>query len=602
MSEKILKQAKGKGISEVRTVKVKADGSIYDSDSGEMSSHKLFQAAAQLPEGSFLSIQAEADKEGSWQVTVFSSSGAAVTDEDFSWIFRKYGECCSDRPEMISDLFQDQRLVYVISNTSEDQGKQDVCKAGWDEIIDLGCRLKETGAVIRIIAEGGCKDLPGQGIALISLPRAMPLRLHAILSACFPFTRAVRLTEEGECLEEFFRPSTESLEEGLRCLLKSIWTEEHKAANIDDIDVDDAEPEDSTETSQAESGTPLEDLGLSVRSYNCLKRAGISSVEELKNMKVDELMHVRNLGRKGIEEIKTKLAELFTFSGPEPLTSENYRNRLEELIGLEDIKEQVKKITAFARMKKDLAEAGRDTVSMALNMEFTGNPGTAKTTVARILAGIFYEIGLLPSDELVETGRADLVGRYTGETAIKIQEIFKKAKGKVLFIDEAYALVEHWTGSYGDEAINTIVQLMENNRDDTIVIFAGYPKEMEAFFKRNPGLRSRVPFHLDFKDYSPEEMTAIVRMEAGRRGFNVQPEAEEKIQDFCETAGQDKLAGNGRFCRNLAESAILNYASRVYKDDIPEEKPDFTLASEDFTMPEILKNIKRPTVLGFKAS
>ena len=162
---------------------------------------------------------------------------------------------------------------------------------------------------------------------------------------------------------------------------------------------------------------------------------------------------------------------------------------------------------------------------MVLNMEFIGNPGTAKTTVARITAGILHEIGLLPTSELVEVGRADLVAKYTGQTADKVKEVFQKAKGKLLFIDEAYALTDCWENSYGDEAISTIVQEMENNREDTVVIFAGYPDKMNEFFSRNPGLRSRVPFTIRFSDYSAEEMAQIVEAEAKKRGFSLMPEA-----------------------------------------------------------------------------
>ena len=130
-----------------------------------------------------------------------------------------------------------------------------------------------------------------------------------------------------------------------------------------------------------------------------------------------------------------------------------------------------------------------------MHMVFTGNPGTAKTTVARLFARILKENGVLSKGDLIECGRSDLVGKYVGWTAVQVKNMFKKAKGSVLFIDEAYSLCDDRSGSYGDEAINTIVQEMENNRDDMVVIFAGYPKEMNDFLDRNPGLRSRIAFH-----------------------------------------------------------------------------------------------------------
>jgi AAA+ superfamily predicted ATPase len=241
---------------------------------------------------------------------------------------------------------------------------------------------------------------------------------------------------------------------------------------------------------------------------------------------------------------------------------------LEKLIGLANVKEQVKKIAAFARMKNDMAKKGKN-LSVALNMEFLGNPGTAKTTVARILAGIFYEIGLTEKRELLEVGRADLVGKYVGQTAVKVKEVFSRAEGRVLFIDEAYSLCDNERGSYGDEAISTIVQEMENNRDNTFVIFAGYPKEMKELFEVNPGLRSRVPFTLNFNDYDADEMLQISRFEAKKKGFELDEAAEKKLLEMLQTAvnkqkKEKETAGNGRYCRNLIENAILSFALRKY--------------------------------------
>ena len=274
---------------------------------------------------------------------------------------------------------------------------------------------------------------------------------------------------------------------------------------------------------------------------------------------------------------------------------------LDRMIGLEDVKKQVRKIASFAKMKKELSSQQDDRLSIALNMEFVGNPGTAKTTVARIVAGILHEIGLLPEEGLVEVGRADLVGKYVGHTAPLVKEVFQKAKGKVLFIDEAYSLVDDWSGSYGDEAINTIVQEMENNRADTVVIFAGYQDKMKAFIDRNPGLRSRVPFRVEFADYSAEELSQIAELEAERRGFRVSGEAREALLSVCAGAAGNPEAGNGRFCRNLIENAILCYAQRVYGEENSAAEKDFTFIAEDLTLPREFRTVKKEAI-GFSAA
>ena len=373
------------------------------------------------------------------------------------------------------------------------------------------------------------------------------------------------------------------------------WFDEDKD-RMDDFDDDFADDENGKEVG---GSTDIGELKLSIRAYNCLKRACINTVEELCMKSDDELRNLRNMGRRSFEEIKQKLAEFQGLAIATPLTETSYMERLDDLIGLTDVKEQIKKIAAFAKMRKDMAENGNADISVALNMGFVGNPGTAKTTVARIAAGIFHEIGLLPCNELVEVGRADLVAKYVGHTAIKVKEVFARAKGKVLFIDEAYALVDDRAGSFGDEAINTIIQEMENNRDKTIVIFAGYPDEMESLFSRNPGLRSRVPFNIDFSDYSVEEMVKIAELEARRRGFSIDEEACEKVTAICSEAAHHSNAGNGRFCRNIIENAILGYAARIYGDDDDKDK-NCILAAEDFTFPIGMNDTKK-IMIGFHA-
>ena len=352
----------------------------------------------------------------------------------------------------------------------------------------------------------------------------------------------------------------------------------------------------------------LDEMDLSVRTYNCLKRAGIHTLGDLRKMSREDLAKIRNLGSRSLEEVINKLASMgLSLQGEQQPPSSS--QMLAQLIGLRDVKEQVRKIAAFARMKKDMETLGRTSVPVALNMEFVGNPGTAKTTVARILAGIFKEIGILSSSQIVETGRADLVAGYIGQTAINVKSVFKRARGKLLFIDEAYSLASDSQRDFGYEAVNTIVQEMENSRSDTVVVFAGYPEEMENFFSMNPGLRSRVPFRISFPDYSTDEMAQIVTLEAQKRGFSLCPRALEKAVSLCGEAKHRSDAGNGRFCRNLVENAILGYALRVYGEGTEAAdgaEKDFTLVEEDFSLPDNMQAIperqaaKKSAPIGFR--
>ncbi len=263
--------------------------------------------------------------------------------------------------------------------------------------------------------------------------------------------------------------------------------------------------------------------------------------------------------------------------------------RLSEMIGLKSAKETIDQALNFYKAQKLFKNRKVSFNRPAMHMVFTGNPGTAKTTVARLFAEIMKENGLLSKGDLYEVGRADLVGKYVGHTAPLVQEAFKKAKGSVLFIDEAYSLVEK-DGLYGDEAINTIVQEMENNRDDMIVIFAGYPDEMEKFLNKNPGLRSRIAFHIPFEDYSSSELCDISKLIAKSRGLILAEDALNKLDGIFETARKKSDFGNGRYARNIIEKAQMAQTNRLiksYTDDITDEDLS-TLTAEDIETPKIL--------------
>ncbi len=274
-------------------------------------------------------------------------------------------------------------------------------------------------------------------------------------------------------------------------------------------------------------------------------------------------------------------------------------DELQEMIGLTEAKAVIRKALNYYKMQKLYEDKGVKQDSPAMHMVFTGNPGTAKTTAARLFARIMKDNGLLSKGQLVEVGRGDLVGKYVGWTAQTVQAKFKAAKGGVLFIDEAYSLVDDRSGSFGDEAINTIVQEMENHREDVVVIFAGYPDEMEKFLQKNPGLRSRIAFHVPFADYNAEELCQIAQLMGKSKGVHFEVEALEKLGIAFEAARKQSDFGNGRYVRNILEQAKMNQATRLLEydfDDITTEEIK-TIKAVDIVIPEIKAEAKR--TIGF---
>ena len=272
---------------------------------------------------------------------------------------------------------------------------------------------------------------------------------------------------------------------------------------------------------------------------------------------------------------------------------------LQEMIGLSEAKAVIKKALNYYKMQRLYGDKGVKPDSPAMHMVFTGNPGTAKTTAARLFARIMRDNGLLSKGQLVEVGRGDLVGKYVGWTAQTVQAKFREAKGGVLFIDEAYSLVDGHSGSFGDEAINTIVQEMENHREDVVVIFAGYPNEMETFLQKNPGLRSRIAFHVPFADYNADELCQIAQMMGKSKGVCFEEDALTKLTAAFEAARKQSDFGNGRYVRNLLEQAKMNQASRLMEYDFNAitAKEIKTIKAEDIVIPEVKTEVKR--TIGF---
>jgi len=278
-------------------------------------------------------------------------------------------------------------------------------------------------------------------------------------------------------------------------------------------------------------------------------------------------------------------------------------DEFESMIGLASAKRVLHQVLDSCKAQKLFRDKGMKSENYCNHMVFTGNPGTAKTTVARLFARILKDNGVLSKGHLVETGRGDLVGMYVGWTAPSIQKKFKEASGGVLFIDEAYSLVDDCDGSYGDEAINTIVQEMENHRNDVIVIFAGYPDKMEQFISKNPGLRSRIAHHVNFEDYDTDELVEIAGLIAEQKGLVLEDGAKDKLKILMEEARKQPDFGNGRYVRNIIEKAKMAQGVRLVRMDYDSVTTDDVkrICAEDIEIPEKCTR-KEPRRIGFSVA
>ena len=514
-----------KEIANITSLTPDAYNVTHMSERASWAVESFLQTAWLLPGNGFLGWQMNSDKTG-LRAFAFSKGDVKMTSGDFGWIFEEYADVEAQAPDFFEDLYRDFPKVYVlrhmpgISDELRTFRSRHLPSEDTDYLQDLVRAVKESGGVVRIVVETGHDS---QGVILFCLAEEMTLQMRTLLSLAFPDT----VLEEADMADADtdFRLPAKYLMESMKRLLEVFLLEESLLLDsIEDPSIEDP----STEDSSLDSGDPayrfrwedednldaaygyadsegydaedpaarslpgaggksgggetsdqepdsllLDEMDLSVRTYVCLKRAGIHTLGDLRKMSREDLAKIRNLGSRSLEEVINKLASMgLSLQGEQQPPSSS--QMLAQLIGLKDVKEQVRKIAAFARMKKDMETLGRTSVPVALNMEFVGNPGTAKTTVARILAGIFKEIGILSSSQIVETGRADLVAGYIGQTAINVKSVFKRARGKLLFIDEAYSLASDSQRDFGYEAINTIVQEMENSRGDKVVVFAGY--------------------------------------------------------------------------------------------------------------------------------
>ncbi|MGG7567958.1 CbbX protein [Rhodovulum sp. DZ06] len=237
-----------------------------------------------------------------------------------------------------------------------------------------------------------------------------------------------------------------------------------------------------------------------------------------------------------------------------------------ELIGLAPVKKRIRETAALLLVDRARARLGLHTDTPTLHMSFTGNPGVGKTTVALKMAGLLHRLGYVRKGHVVSVTRDDLVGQYIGHTAPKTKEVLKKAMGGVLFIDEAYYLYKPDNErDYGQEAIEILLQVMENNRDDLVVILAGYADRMEDFYRSNPGFRSRIAHHIDFPDYSDDELVRISEGMLSSQGYSFSPAARAAMEEYVGLRRNQPHFANARSVRNALDRARLRQANRLFE-------------------------------------
>jgi probable Rubsico expression protein CbbX len=265
----------------------------------------------------------------------------------------------------------------------------------------------------------------------------------------------------------------------------------------------------------------------------------------------------------------------------------------EELVGLAPVKSRIREIAALLLIDKLRRNLGITAANPGLHMSFTGSPGTGKTAVGLRMADILYQLGYIKKGHLLTVTRDDLVGQYIGHTAPKTKEVLKKAMGGVLFIDEAYYLYKPDNErDYGSEAIEILLQVMENQRDDLVVILAGYKKPMDKFYESNPGLSSRIANHIDFPDYSTDELLKISKLMLEEQQYQLTPDAEVALERYIDKRRQQPLFANARSVKNALDRARMRQANRIFdsRGQVLTKKELVNLEAQDILQSTVFKD------------
>ena len=273
-------------------------------------------------------------------------------------------------------------------------------------------------------------------------------------------------------------------------------------------------------------------------------------------------------------------------------TLEEVMEELDSLTGLNEVKEEIKSLINFIKIQKAREGLGLKSTSISYHIVFSGNPGTGKTTVARIVSQIYKNLGILKQGQLVETDRSGMIAEYLGQTAIKVNKEVDSALNGVLFIDEAYSLVGENQDDYGKEAVATLIKRMEDDRDKLIVILAGYTNEMKSFIDTNPGIKSRFNHYIDFTDYTPDELISIYEGKCKKSDYKLNDDAKKKLLELFIGAysHRDKSFGNGRYARNIFEKTTQNQANRIASIANITKEILTTITADDIPLCEVNKS------------